>query len=51
MEIRRKTVYQLTLNKDLDASGVTIDTELHHEYSLQVIVSDVQKDSDGDRFG
>lgn len=51
IEIRRKLVYQATLREELALSGIDIDTELYREYSLQVIVSKVKKDSEGERAG
>lgn len=51
IEIRRKLVYQATLREELALSGIDIDTELYREYSLQVIVSTVKKDSEGERAG
>ncbi|CAF0933766.1 unnamed protein product [Rotaria sordida] len=51
IEIRRKIVYQITLNNQLDLSGIEIITELYREYSLQVIVSNVKKGSESERLG
>ncbi|CAF0731164.1 unnamed protein product [Rotaria sp. Silwood1] len=51
IEIRRKFVYQITLNNQLDLSGIEIVTELYREYSLQVIVSNVKKGSESERLG
>lgn len=51
IEIRRKTVYQITLNNQLELSGIEITTELYREYSLQVIVSDVKIESESEKLG
>ncbi len=51
IEIRRKTVYQITLNNHLESSGIEISTELYREYSLQVIVCDVKIGSESERLG
>ena len=51
VEVRRKIVYQVTLQQDLNASGISIDTELHRECSLQVILSDVRDKSTAERLG
>ena len=51
VEIRRKTVYQITLNNPLELAGIEIATELHREYSLQVVVCDVKPDSEAERLG
>ncbi|UJR25261.1 hypothetical protein I4U23_006613 [Adineta vaga] len=51
IEIRRKTVYQITLHNPLNLSGIEIVTELHREYSLQVIVSNVIHGSESEQLG
>ncbi|CAF3108847.1 unnamed protein product [Rotaria socialis] len=51
IEARRKIVYQITLNSQLNMSGIEIITELYREYSLQVIVSNVKKGSESERLG
>lgn len=51
IDVRRKIVYQVTLNKTLELSGIEIATELHQESSLQVVVSDVKVNSESERLG
>ncbi|CAF1653465.1 unnamed protein product, partial [Adineta ricciae] len=51
IEIRRKTVYQITLHHPLNLSGIEIVTELHRECSLQVIVCNVQHGSKSEQLG
>ena len=41
----------MTLYDELQSSGIEIETELYREYSLQVIVSNVKKASEGERLG
>lgn len=44
-------IYQVTLYDEIHASGIEFETELYREYSLQVIVSNVNKESEGERLG
>ncbi|CAF3588971.1 unnamed protein product [Adineta steineri] len=51
IEIKRKVVYQITLNNELNLSGIEIITKLYREYSLQVIVSNVIPGSESEQLG
>lgn len=41
----------MTLYDELQTSGIEIETELYREYSLQVLVSNVRKESEAERLG